>query len=118
MAELNFELDKKPKSRRKLYIVLTIIVLALAAWFFWNKYKNVLIDKAIEKAADDKTVVDSKIIDKKAEIEATATQFTEKQNSLKDKAIEIQKTTRYETPIIEAADYDAMRDSLSVAQPD
>jgi len=119
MDKLNFDLEKKPtKSRKKLYIAIGIIVFVLACWILWNRYKNVLINKVVEKNETKQSDVKSKIVDKKKEIDDLAADFTQSQKALSQKAIEIQKTTNYEKPIIENADYNVMVDSLSRAQPD
>jgi len=121
MEKLNFDIPQiSKKTNWKTIIIVVIILIALAGIgkYYYDKYQNAVIDTKVEKAKGEKSIIEPKITAKKQEIKDSATDFKASQNKLKQTAIEIQKTTNYEKPIIKIPDYNFMLDSLSVAQPD
>lgn len=118
---------EQPRKKRnwKTILIVAAIMIALAgtAYYFYDKNKNAETKAKVDKIKTEQVGIKNKIEAKEKEQKAAADGFLKGQQAKTDKILQIQnnsqpKTLHYENPIIENVDYDIMRDSLDIAQPD
>lgn len=101
-------------------VVLSLIIVVILLYRSNQTIKN---EAKIETVTKEKEVTENEVKEWKDKINDHNNEFIKTQNDLTEKAKDIRKNTKpsklpnYEKPIIKDASYDAMLDSLLIAQP-
>lgn len=117
---------KSASINTKSIVITSIIVLSLVTVIILLYRSNQTInnENKIETVTKSKEVTQSEVKEWKDKINDHNNEFIETQKDLAEKAKDIRKNTKpsklpnYEKPIIKDASYNAMLDSLLIAQPD
>ena len=112
--------------KTKAYILTAIVVLfcVVACILMYRSVQDIKNKVKIQKLIEEKKNTEAEVEQWKNKINDMNNDFIKQQKDLSDKAVEIRKNTKptqlpkYEKPIIHSASYNAMLDSLLVAQPD
>ena len=112
--------------KTKAYILTAIVVLfcVVACILMYRSVQDIKNKVKIQKLIEEKKNTEAEVEQWKNKINDMNNDFIKQQKDLSDKAVEIRKNTKptqlpkSEKPIIHSASYNAMLDSLLVAQPD
>ena len=106
-----------------IFTALVIIALILALIYQYNLIQDAKNESKIETVTKEKEVTENEVKEWNKKIDDHNNEFIETQKDLTKKAKDIRKNTKpsklpnYEKPIIKDASYNAMLDSLLIAQP-
>ena len=111
------------KYKAYIFTALVIIALILALIYQYSLIQDAKNEAKIQTVTKAKEITQEEVKEWKDKIDDHNNEFIETQKDLTEKAKDIRKNTKptklpkYEKPIIKDASYNAMLDSLLVAQP-